>query len=277
MSNRIERALMGLLIGINGISIFGFSTFGLHPQLLARWTWAPPIFAASYAFFAKAQIVVSGLVLLISLARACRAQWLLSFAALYALSLTSELLGTTIGIPFGKYEYTPLLGAKLFDHVPFLIPLSWFFMAVPSYALTLQLLPQLKRSATRILAAAFLLLAWDLTLDPAMSLLTPFWRWETAGPYYGMPLLNLFGWFVTGLALMSVLELGNARRWIRALSPGFYRSFYAANLLLPFGMCAAAGLWLPVILTVALGIGFRLAQRHESWVGTSGSGREAPV
>ena len=53
----------------------------------------------------------------------------MALAAIYIVSLTSELLGTTYGIPFGAYSYTTLLGPKWFDRVPLLIPLSWFTMS----------------------------------------------------------------------------------------------------------------------------------------------------
>ena len=53
-----------------------------------------------------------------------RALW--AILVVYAVSLGSELLGTTYGIPFGAYSYTSLLGIKWFERVPVLIPLSWF-------------------------------------------------------------------------------------------------------------------------------------------------------
>ena len=56
-------------------------------------------------------------------------------------------------------------------------------------------------------ALRLLLLAWDLALDPAMSYATRYWIWGDEGPYYGMPWLNLFGWYVTGVVLMAVLSL----------------------------------------------------------------------
>jgi uncharacterized membrane protein len=47
--------------------------------------------------------------------------------------------------------------------------------------------------------ASFVLLSWDLSLDPAMSYATRYWIWGSTGAYYGMPWLNLFGWYVTGI------------------------------------------------------------------------------
>ena len=51
------------------------------------------------------------------------------------LSLSSELIGTGTGWPFGNYEYTAFLGYKILDRVPFSIPLSWFSMGLVSYLL----------------------------------------------------------------------------------------------------------------------------------------------
>lgn len=103
----------------------------------------------------------------------------------------------------------------------------------------------------RILFGSLILLSWDLALDPAMSLVTKYWIWGTEGPYYGMPLLNLGGWYFTGLVLMAALAMLRADRWVVALPLGWLVAFYAANLVLPVGMSIAAGLWGAVAATGA--------------------------
>jgi putative membrane protein len=178
-------------------------------------------------------------------------RWLGAFALLYALSLGSELAGTTAGVPFGPYAYTGALGPKWLGHVPLLIPLSWFFMAVPSYALARRILPASHGALRRVLLASFVLASWDLALDPAMSHATAYWVWAAPGPYYGMPLLNLFGWYVTGLALAGALAALGADAWIARLPARWLAGFYAANLLLPLGMILARGLWPAALATVA--------------------------
>jgi uncharacterized membrane protein len=120
---------------------------------------------------------------------------------------------------------------------------------------------------------SFILLSWDLALDPAMSLTTKYWIWGTDGPYYGMPLLNLFGWFVTGVALMVVFEAMRVDRWIGALSVPWLIAYYGANLLLPVGMAIAAGLGGAVAATaVALGVAWLIAR-----AGRSARGVEVPA
>ncbi len=248
----LSRYSLGLLFATNATSIFGYAVFSLHPELLSRWPWAQTIFQSSYSFFSRVQILFAALTLFFILTAHTKMKWLPSFLGIVLVSLISELAGTTYGIPFGKYEYTALLGPMVLDRVPYLIPLSWFFMSVASYAIALLVLG---RGATRWLvipSASILLLTWDLTLDPAMSHLAPFWVWAEVGSYYGTPLMNLLGWFVTGLANMAVLEWLGAREWLRPVPSKDLIVFYFANLSLPLGIVLCAQVWQPVLLSLAV-------------------------
>ena len=53
-----------------------------------------------------------------------------------------ELIGTSTGFPFGPYSYTSFLGIKILDHVPYSIPLSWFYMGFTSYILASMIVSQ---------------------------------------------------------------------------------------------------------------------------------------
>lgn len=238
-----ERAALALVYVVSAASLAGFVAFGLHPERLARVPGAAPVYGWMLLVAPRAQIVIAFAALALFLARRVGARWLGALGAIYLLSLGSELAGTTVGLPFGPYEYTAGLGAKWLGHVPALIPISWFFMALPSYAIAARGAPGRAGVVRRVLLGSLILLSWDLALDPAMSLVTQYWVWGTDGPYYGMPLLNLLGWYVTGLALMLALVLLRADAWISRLPTPWLVGFYGANLLLPLGMCVAAGLW----------------------------------
>jgi putative membrane protein len=177
--------------------------------------------------------------------------------ALYVISLGSELLGTTVGIPFGPYRYSDGLGIKWLAHVPVLIPASWFMMALPSFALATRWITA--HRLWRIVVAAGLLVSWDLALDPAMSRLMPYWIWGSVGPYYGMPLRNLGGWYVTGVALMAALTLLRVDRWLVQVPTMPLVGIYGANLALPVLMAAAAGLW-PAAILATLPVAVAAAQ-----------------
>lgn len=245
-----DRFTLGVLYVWSALAIAGFALVKFRPEVIALDPTAARVYAVSFPLFARVHVLLAGVALMIFLVRATGMRWVPAFLAVYAISLTSELAGTMTGLPFGPYEYTSLLGWKWFGFVPALIPLSWFYMVVPSYALGV--VAGARRPVTRILMASLILLAWDLALDPAMSGASSYWVWGEPGPYYGMPLLNLVGWYVTGIVLAVALEALRASRWLSSISPRWLAGFYGANLLLPIGLAAVAGMWGAVALTLVV-------------------------
>jgi uncharacterized membrane protein len=276
-STRLERVGLWVLAAFTALSVVGFASFGLRPQLLLHLPgWAASFYGTAFRFFAVGQVWLAMAVFGAVLVYRSGWRWVPAFVALYVISLSAELLGTTRGIPFGEYGYSALLDPMWAGHVPVIIPLSWFYMAIPSFALAMLAFPGRGRWLARVGLASLVLLGWDLALDPAMSYATPYWVWAGTGPYYGMPWLNLFGWYVTGIALMGALVALGADGWIRELPLGWLAGFYLVNLLLPMGMNVAAGLWVAVAATVVvLGSTVGLAVR---WAGRSdGAGARSAV
>jgi len=256
-----EAVALGAVYAVTIGSLVGFATFSLHPELLVRAQVSAQTYGRMLAIAPRAQIIVAVAALMFVLVRRAGVRWVSAFVAVYLISLGAELAGTTVGLPFGPYRYTDGLGLKLFAHVPALIPASWFMMALPSYAVALRRFPERRSLVARVALGSFILLSWDLALDPAMSFVTKYWVWGTTGPYYGMPTLNLFGWFVTGVALMIACAAIRVDRWVGAVPTAWLLGFYGANLLLPVGMNVAAGLWGAVVATgVALAIATALAR-----------------
>jgi putative membrane protein len=233
------------------VAILGYGVFALNPQLIPDTDSARRFFGASFTLFARLHIVLTGLVLAIPLLRKTGFRWVPALLAIFFVSFLSEFLGTGYGFPFGKYEYTALLGYKLGGRVPALIPLSWFLMALPSWILARRLVSGSGSAFWgRILLGAYFLTAWDLALDPAMSYLTPYWVWESTGPFYGMPWVNLLGWMGTGVVLMWILELLDVSRWSRRITFSWATAYYLVVLMMPLGMVMAAGLWWAFVATV---------------------------
>jgi len=243
-SSRYELATLAVLGGFTAAAVAGYAVFAVHPERLAELPGAAAAYGLAMSIFPRGHIVLGLLATVVLLTRYLGARWLPAFGAVYVTSLASELLGTTVGLPFGPYQYTAGLGIKWFAHVPVLIPASWFTMSIAAFVLTRRWIGVGDRTAT-IVFASFVLGSWDLVLDPAMSRLAPYWLWGSSGPYYGMPLLNLVGWYVTGLALMALLVVLGADRWTERLPTAAVRGFafvYAANLALPIGLTVAGGI-----------------------------------
>ena len=235
---------------LTGLAIAGFAVFARHPELLAGRPRAMRVYAVSFTFFPRAHIVIGALALAVLLVSRTWWRWVPAFVSVYALSLSSEMLGTTHGLPFGPYRSPHGLGLKWFAHVPALIPLSWFLMALPSYAIARRLLGDRASTARHVLLGSLILLSWDLALDPAMSRFTSYWVWGSSGPYYGMPWLNLAGWYVTGVVLMLALVVVRSDAWIGRLSDRWLGWFYALNLALPLGLVLATGGWGALAATI---------------------------
>jgi len=140
----------------------------------------------------------------------------LMVGASFVVALTMEYLGSAYGWIFGHYDYTDRLGPKLLGKVPAIIPIAWFMMLYPSWVTADLLVAQYvtRRSAPppaslrwllRIVIAALAMTAWDLSLDPRM-VADGNWVWQESGAYFGIPLSNYLGWFVTSALIYCLWQ-----------------------------------------------------------------------
>jgi len=118
----------------------------------------------------------------------------------FGISLLFECVGVATGWVYGPYHYTDKLGAKFLGLVPLLIPVAWFMMTYPSYVIARYILPAIKKVWVWRLAVAALgaliMTAWDLAMDP-MMVSGGHWVWDKPGAYFGIPLQNYWGWWLT--------------------------------------------------------------------------------
>ena len=181
------------------------------------------------------------------------------------ISLTSELIGTSTGFPFGDYHYLDGLGYKIAGLVPFTIPLSWFYLGLAAYLLArvgLRVTPGTPwfRHIAAIFLGAMLLTAWDFVLDPAMSQTPfPFWEFQELGAFFGMPYRNLLGWLGTGALFMSVAALGWRQIQISVPRPQLFTPLIIYLVNFSFGATITITLldprfWLPTALSVLFGV-----------------------
>ncbi len=178
------------------------------------------------------------------------------------LSLCSELLGTSTGFPFGHYHYLSGLGYKIAGLVPFTIPLSWFYLGFSAYIIARAglenlAIPQALKYVGAIAFGSLLLTSWDFVLDPAMSQTTvPFWIWEQPGAFFGMPYENFVGWFGTGVVYMSVATAiwRSKPLALPTTELGIPMVIYLGNFGFATIMSLAAGIYIPVLLGLVLGI-----------------------
>jgi lycopene beta-cyclase len=186
-----ENKLVGALI------VFWVLTMIALP--IIRHTASESFFYGSVSFSVLAQAVVVLALVQVAWGWPRTVQTLLIIAVLTWLV---EAVGSATGLPFGQYSYTDNLQPQL-AHVPLIIPLAWFMMLPPAWAIA-QKVAGTNRLAF-ILVSAAALTAWDLFLDPQM-VAWDLWVWEQPGGYFGIPWLNYGGWFLTAVVLTAVIR-----------------------------------------------------------------------
>jgi putative membrane protein len=234
-----------------------------HPEILEYLPAGPMLYRWSMAGGGVVYILLGTLAVSLYAYRILGLKALLTFLVpAIAVSLSSELSGTSTGFPFGDYSYLNGLGYKIAGLVPFTIPLSWFYLGISAYLLARGGLMGLRsswwRQGVAIAIGALLLMSWDFVLDPAMSQTAmPFWYWHQPGAFFGMPYQNFAGWFLTGMVFMAIAATfwrHDAR--LKGLSKEQLTLplvIYLANFSFAMFMSLAAGIFVPVLLGVVVG------------------------
>ena len=267
---RAERiCLIGHLVSM-AFGLAGLLLVMPHPEFLEYVPAGQRLFRWSLAGGGVSYILLATIAVALYTYRTLGLSALLSFMIpAIVISLSSELVGTGTGFPFGDYSYLNGLGFKIAGRVPFTIPLSWFYLGFSSYLLarvgltsyghTSNRLPSLLSHAGAVGLGAMLLTSWDFVLDPAMSQTAmPFWYWHEPGAFFGMPYQNFAGWMVTGCVFIAVAALLWRSQSIhvsaRNISLHVPLIIYLGNFAFAMVMSMAAGFWVPIGLGILLGV-----------------------
>ncbi|GAB7046465.1 carotenoid biosynthesis protein [Catenuloplanes indicus] len=159
---------------------------------------------------------------------ALRRYTLASFAVFalitFVVSNVYENLSIVTGFPFGDYYYSDNLGLKLFL-VPLVIAPAYFATGYFSWQIAHILLgirdarPRGRDVVLVPLIASFVMVMWDLVMDPNAATAGGAWIWENGGGYFGVPLSNFAGWFLCVYTIFQLFALYLARRGPAAVRP----------------------------------------------------------
>ena len=162
--------------------------------------WAPGLF-----------MVLAAATTFGALARRLPLQNVLWSGALIAtLATIIETVSVTTGIPFGPHIFTDKLGAKIFDILPWSIPLAWFVIVVNCRGVARLIMRPWRKTnyygfwvmgLTCLLAVLL-----DFNLEPYATRVRHYWSWQTAGTvlnWYSAPWVNFLGIFVTVLSILA--------------------------------------------------------------------------
>lgn len=284
----LDRVAKGLLTG--HIILIAFATAAMVTILVGDfpvWMTGPytqTVYTFGWKYSGQVYILLGTFAALLhSASRFGTGRAIAVFAVASTVALLSELGGTNIGLPFGPYHYTPMLGYMIAGDVPYAIPISWYYMLYGSLAICARLMTADDSTWGRwkwaFVAGAFLT-AWDVPMEVQMTNVQPaHWVWDLhklpawvpdwlGGPiFYGMPLSNWIGWYVTGVVVSRLmLWLVPPSTWQRTVAP-YLLPFvlYATNAIMPIAVTARHGYWGAVvggILAMGLPLFFALRARR---------------
>lgn len=157
-----------------------------------------------------------------------------------------ETIGISTGFPYGKFHYTDQMGFKVFG----LVPWSVAFAFAPLLLGSITIASQITRNARIVLPlSAIFLVIVDLILDPAAVVLN-IWVWNPPGPYYGIPLSNYVGWFLTAFIGSLLLHLLTSRD-LHVVTR--FPSNVASSLLLSLSFWTGYSIWSMLMFPAAIG------------------------
>ena len=132
------------------------------------------------------------------------------FMAAFVIGFAIEVLGVNTGLLFGRYNYSDILGIKVFN-VPLIIGINWFIiiycagMVTQAYEnfmikkINEQGIAINKRMklVSFIIDASFLSLLFDWVMEPVASKLG-YWQWQNDE----IPFFNYVSWMIAGALLL---------------------------------------------------------------------------
>ena len=168
------------------------------------------------------------------------ASGLLLLASLSLFAYLIEFLGLVSGFPYGHFVYSDLMGPKVFEVLPVLLPFAYLPLVLGACALAAC---WSKKMLGRVILATGFLVLFDLVLDPG-AVAIGLWSFSAGGAYYGVPVSNFLGWLVSASVASWLFFLLADKQFVPP------QLGVSAFLMLCFwtGVALFFSLWAPLVL-----------------------------
>jgi len=155
-----------------------------------------------------------------------------------------ESLSIRTGFPFGHYSFTSFMGPTVL-RLPILLVLAYLGIGYCSWVLSLLIMGCRDKRLTPgmvialPLLASFIMLLWDFSMEAIWSTLDHAWVWRDGGSFFGVPLSNFFGWYLTGFLFYQAFALYCRANPAQSIPAS--RSYWRLAILC-YGVCASGNL-----------------------------------
>jgi putative membrane protein len=135
----------------------------------------------------------------------------------FAVSTILEDISIHTGFPFGKYHYRSVIAS--IDQVPFAVGVIYIAVSYLSWSVGSIISNHADRhldKKSNVIAlpavSALIMCQFDLVIDPLASTYQNAWIWENGGGFFGVPLENFLGWYLTCYIFMQTFTVYLAKR-----------------------------------------------------------------
>jgi putative membrane protein len=124
-------------------------------------------------------------------------KFIIGCLAIFLLGMSSEIIGVQTGMLFGNYNYSNLLGIKVFG-VPLMIGINWLTL-IYGFRQIVKLL-KIRKLIIAMLLVSLMMILHDYALEP-FAITLNLWNWQGGH----IPLFNYLTWgFVSSLAYIII-------------------------------------------------------------------------
>lgn len=199
---------------------------------------------------------------LVALTRQLPAQNVLLAAVITALiGGLAHSLGAKAGLPFGPLLFGSEAGLKLFDTLPWIMPLLWVVAVLNSRGVARLVLRPWRKMRTYgfwlMGLTALFTMVLDCALEPFATRIKHYWIWPTGGyslTPQGAPASNLVGWFVVTLLILAfVTPVLINKQLSKRSTPEFHPLAVWLGAVLLCGVASGLhGFWLAVVMDAVI-------------------------
>jgi uncharacterized membrane protein len=175
----------------------------------------------------------------------------------------AHTIGVKSGIPFGPFMFGVEAGQKIFNTLPWIMPLLWIVVVLNSRGVARLVLRPWRKMRTYgfwlIGMTALFTMLFDCALEPFAGHIKHYWIWMTTGfslTPHGAPISNSMGWFIVPLLILAFATPVLINKQLSKRSaPDFHPLAVWLGGILLFAVGAAMnGLWSAVAVDAVIGV-----------------------
>jgi uncharacterized membrane protein len=175
----------------------------------------------------------------------------------------AHTIGFKSGIPFGPFMFGTEIGQKIFNTLPWAMPLLWTVVVLNSRGVARLILRPWRKMRTYgfwlIGLTALFTMLFDCALEPFAAHAKHYWIWTTTGyslTPHGAPISNSVGWFIVPLLMLAFATPALINKQLsKRNAPDFHPLAIWLGGILLFGVSAAMnGLWPAVAVDAVIGV-----------------------